>query len=147
MNVAIYGKYNGNYQIETVKKQINKCKQYAKENGYNVVGEYIDFEEDRDFLFRLLEETGLKKFKTVIIYSEKNLSKNRYDSAIYKTLLYDKGIRVLYVTENVRENITDDASGIFMESVLKGMAEYMRQGYKQREYGLVDKNGDDVEWI
>ena len=53
------------------------------------------------------------------MYQLDRFARNRYDSAIYKKQLKDKGIRVL----SARENITEDASGILMESVLEGIAE------------------------
>ncbi len=47
-------------------------------------------------------------------------ARNRYDSATYKAKLKKNGVRVL----SARENISDDASGVLMEAVLEGMAEY-----------------------
>lgn len=52
------------------------------------------------------------------MYQLDRFARNCYDSTIYKKQLKDKGIRVL----SARENITEDASRILMESVLKGMA-------------------------
>ena len=43
-----------------------------------------------------------------------------YDSANYKYKLKQNGVKVI----STRDNISDDASGILMESVLEGMAEY-----------------------
>ena len=43
-----------------------------------------------------------------------------YDSANYKYKLKQNGVKVI----STKDNISDDASGILMESVLEGMAEY-----------------------
>ena len=60
-------------------------------------------------------------FKFVVVYQLDRFARNRYDSAHYKMLLKKyNDVRVL----SARENITDDASGVLMEAVLEGMAEY-----------------------
>ena len=65
---------------------------------------------------------GLMKKIVVCVCVEKYLKERKlYDSANYKMKLKKNGVRVL----SARENISDDASGILMESVLEGMAEYI----------------------
>ena len=50
------------------------------------------------------------------------------DRATYKARLKKNGVKVLFA----RENITDDVSGVLMESVLEGMAEYFSAEFSQK---------------
>ncbi|MCM1226204.1 MAG: recombinase family protein [Clostridium sp.] len=59
-----------------------------------------------------------------------------YDSTVYKAKLKKYGVRVL----SARENISDDASGILMESVLEGMAEYYSAELAQKVKRGMDLN-------
>ena len=43
MNVVIYARYSSHSQTEqSIEGQLHTCYEYAKNNGYLVVGEYID---------------------------------------------------------------------------------------------------------
>ena len=63
---------------------------------------------------------------------------NRYDSATYKAKLKKNGVRVL----SARENISDDASGVLMEAVLEGMAEYYSVELAQKIKRGMDINAE-----
>jgi DNA invertase Pin-like site-specific DNA recombinase len=54
------------------------------------------------------------------VYTLDRFSRNRYDSAHYKHILKKNGVKVL----SAKENISNDPSGILMETMLEGMAEY-----------------------
>ena len=71
--------------------------------------------EIKDFV-----DSAKRQFNAILVYQLDRFSRNRYDSAIYKAKLRKYGVRVL----SAKENISDDASGVLMESVLEGMAEY-----------------------
>ena len=68
----------------------------------------------------MISDSVRKQFKAVLVYQLDRFARSRYDSAHYKNILKKNEVRVL----SARENITDDASGVLMESVLEGMAEY-----------------------
>jgi hypothetical protein len=59
-------------------------------------------------------------FETIIVWKLDRFARNRYDSAHYKALLRKNGVKVLSATEV----IADDSTGILLESVLEGLAEY-----------------------
>lgn len=126
MDVVIYARYSSHNQTEcSIDGQLKECEEYAKRNNYNIVGSYIDraksgTKDDREQFLQMIADSKKGLFKGVITYQLDRFARNRYDSAIYKKQLRDKGIRVL----SARENINEDASGILMESVLEGMAEY-----------------------
>lgn len=116
-----------------IKKQINECLKYAKENNITITEQYIDngfsgTNSERPAFQKMIEDSKNQKFQAVIVYQLDRFARNRYDSAIYKQKLRKNGVKVI----STRENISDDASWILMESVLEGMAEYYSQELSQK---------------
>ena len=126
MNAVIYARYSSHNQTEcSIEGQLEECRRYAENNNINIVGEYIDraksgTKDDRDNFLKMIEDSKNKTFEGILVYQLDRFARNKYDSVIYKKQLKERGIRVL----SARENISQDASGILMESVLEGMAEY-----------------------
>ena len=127
MNVVIYARFSSHSQTEqSIEGQLKVCYEFAKRNDYNVIGEYIDRAisgkdaEKRPDFQRMIADSAKRQFNAILVYQLDRFSRNRYDSAIYKAKLRKCGVRVL----SAKENISDDASGVLMESVLEGMAEY-----------------------
>ena len=120
MNVVIYARYSSDRQTEqSIEGQLKECYEYARRNGYTVVGEYIDraisgTTDHRPEFLRMIADGDKKLFQAVLVYQLDRFARNRYDSATYKAKLKKNGIRVL----SARENISDDASGVLMEAVL-----------------------------
>ena len=126
MNAVIYARYSShNQREESIEGQLKVCNEFAKKNGYTIVGEYIDralsgTSDARPDFLRMIDDSNKKGFEYVIVYQLDRFARNRYDSATYKARLKKNGVRVL----SARENITDDASGILVEGLLESMAEY-----------------------
>ena len=126
MNVVLYARFSSQRQNETsIDAQLKECYKFCENNNYNVVGEYIDRAlsaktDDRPDFQRMIADSYKKSFEGIVVYQLDRFARNRYDSAIYKTKLKKNGVKVL----SAKENITDDPSGILIESVLEGMAEY-----------------------
>ena len=76
----------------------------------------------------MVEDSAKRQFQGVLVYQLDRFARNRYDSAIYKSKLKKNGVRVF----SAKENISDDASGILMEAVLEGMAEYYSAELSQK---------------
>lgn len=125
-NVVFYGRFSSKKQNETsTEAQRKVCEEFAERNGYNIIGEYIDEgisgkSDDRPEFLRMIEDSSKGKFTKIIVYQLDRFARNRYDSANYKNKLKKNGVKVL----SAKENISDDASGVLIESVLEGMAEY-----------------------
>ncbi len=121
-NVVIYARFSSHGQTEqSIEGQLKECYSFAKRNNYNVVGEYIDraltgTNDRRPDFQRMIEDSKKKTFKYVLVYQLDRFARDRYDSATYKHKLKKNGVRVI----SIRENISADASGILMESVLEG---------------------------
>ena len=136
MNVVIYARFSSHNQTEqSIEGQIKVCREYANRNGLEIVGIYKDeaksgTRDDRTDFQRMIKDSEKKHFQGVLVYQLDRFARNKYDSAIYKRKLKLNGVRVL----SARENISTDASGILMESVLEGMAEYFSVELGQKVY-------------
>ena len=134
MKVIIYARYSSNGQSEqSIEGQIKACREYAERNGYKIIDEYIDramtgTTDSRPEFLRMIADSAKRQFGGVLVYQLDRFARNRYDSATYKAKLKKNGVRVL----SARENISDDASGVLMEAVLEGMAEYFSAELSQK---------------
>ena len=126
MNVVLYARYSDSKQREeSIEGQLEWCYEYAKREGHSVIGEYIDRAisaktDERPQFQKMIKDSSKKLFQGIIVYQLDRFSRNRYDNAHYKNILKKNGVSVY----SARESISDDASGIIVESVLEGMAEY-----------------------
>ena len=159
---VIYARYSSSGQREeSIEGQLRECHDYAKKNGFTVVGEYVDKAltgrtDKRPDFQRMLRDSERGVFKAVILWKTDRFARNRYDSAMYKYKLKKNGVRLYYA----KESIPDGPEGIILESVMEGYAEYYSENLSQnvkrgnydsalelktlgvRVYGL-RKNADD----
>lgn len=125
-NVVIYARYSSLRQNETsVEAQLDECHRYCEQNNYNVVGEYIDKAlsaktDDRPKFLQMIADSDDGYFNGIVVYQLDRFARNKYDSAIYKRQLKQKGIKVY----SAKEQISDGPEGTLIESVLEGMAQY-----------------------
>ncbi len=125
-NVAIYSRYSSHSQTEaSIEGQLKVCHEYAERNNLKIVHEYIDralsgTSDKRPEFQQMIKDSDHKMFDYVLVYQLDRFARDRYDSATYKHKLKKNGVRVI----SAKENISNDASGVLMESVLEGMAEY-----------------------
>lgn len=126
MDVVIYARFSSHNQTEhSIEGQVRDCKRYAEQHNFNIIEIYKDearsgTRDDRDDFQRMIEDSSKKQFQGVLVYAFDRFSRNKYDSVIYKKMLKDNGVRVF----SVCENISDDPTGVIMESLYEGMAEY-----------------------
>ena len=131
---VIYARFSSHSQTEqSIEGQLRECYAYAKRNDLVVVHEYIDramtgTNDKRPEFLQMIEDSKKKTFDFVLVYQLDRFARNRYDSANNKAKLKKNGVRVL----SAKENISDDASGVLMESVLEGMAEYYSAELSQK---------------
>lgn len=134
MNVVIYARFSSHSQTEqSIEGQLKVCYEYAKQYDFTVVGEYIDraisgTTDNRPQFRKMIEDSAKHQFDGVLVYQLDRFARNRYDSATNKAKLKKNGVRVI----SAKENITDDASGVLMEAVLEGMAEYYSAELSQK---------------
>ena len=94
--------------------------------------------DHRPEFLRMIADSDKKLFDAVLVYQLDRFARNRYDSATYKARLKKNGVRVL----SARENISEDASGVLMEAVLEGMAEYYSVELSQKIKRGMDINAE-----
>ncbi|MFI3227000.1 MAG: recombinase family protein [Clostridia bacterium] len=135
MNIVIYARFSSHSQNEqSIEGQLKVCYDFAKNQGYTVINEYIDRAisgtnaENRPEFLKMIEDSNKGQFDGVLVYQLDRFARNRYDSATYKARLKKNGVRVY----SARENITDDASGILVEGLLESMAEYYSAELSQK---------------
>ena len=125
MNAVIYARYSSDKQNEqSIDGQLRYCREYAERMGYAVVGEYVDramsgTKDNRPEFQRMISDASKKVFQFIIVWKLDRFSRNRYDSAIYKSRLKKFGVRVLSATEGIGEN----NESIILEAVLEASAE------------------------
>ena len=109
-----------NQNETSIEAQEIECKKFCERNGYNIVGKYKDEAvsaktDNREEFQKMIADSSKKLFEGIVVYQLDRFARNRYDSANYKQKLKKNGVRVL----SAKENISDDASGILMESMLE----------------------------
>ena len=126
MRGVIYARYSSdNQREESIEGQIRENTAYAKRNGIEIVGTYIDRAvsaktDNRPQFQQMVKDSAKKGFDVVIVWKLDRFARNRFDSAKYKAALKKNNVRVISATEAISEG----AEGIILESVLEGMAEY-----------------------
>ena len=149
ITAVIYARYSSDRQREeSIEGQIRECKAFAAANGYRIIGTYIDRAmsartDQRPDFQRMIHDSDRHLFQFVIVYALDRFSRSRYDSAIYKNRLKKNGVRVL----SAKENIRDDPTGVILESLLEGYAEYYSLELAQKvRRGMAD-NLLEKKWV
>lgn len=124
--ISLYLRYSSHAQRDTsIEQQRIICTQYAESHGMKIVAVYEDraltgTSDNRPGFQSMMSDSESATWEAVLVYALDRFARNRYDSAVYKRQLKSRGIRVLSATES----ISDDPSGIIMESLMEGLAEY-----------------------
>ena len=133
VKAVIYARYSSHSQREeSIEGQLRRCYEYAEQNGFTVVGEYIDRAitgktDDRADFQRLIKDSENHNFTVVLVYALDRFARNRYDSAFYKRQLKKNGVKVYSATQQISEA----PEGILLESMLEGLAEYYSENLSQ----------------
>lgn len=147
-NAVIYARFSSDKQREeSIDGQIRECKSFAQANQLNVIAIYIDramsarTDHRPDFL-RMIKDSRSGSFDYVLVYQLDRFSRSRYDSAIYKHELKKNGVKVL----SAKENITDSPTGIMLEAMLEGYAEYYSAELSQKVRRGMTENLLEHKW-
>lgn len=126
MKGIIYARYSSDSQREeSIEGQLRECKEFAEKNGITILGSYIDRAlsaktDNRPEFQRMIKDSSKQLFDIVIVWKLDRFARNRYDSAHYKAFLRRNGVKVVSATEAISE----DSTGILLESLLEGYAEF-----------------------
>lgn len=131
---VIYARYSSDNQTEqSIEGQLRVCEQYAKNNDILILNTYIDramtgTNDNRPDFQRMIKDSSKKEWQHIIVYKIDRFSRNKYETAKYKKILKDNGVKLL----SAMENIPDTPEGIILESLLEGMAEYYSAELSQK---------------
>lgn len=123
---VIYARYSSDNQTEqSIEGQLRVCQDYAERNDILILKTYIDramtgTNDNRPDFQQMIKDSDKKEFEYIIVYKIDRFSRNKYETAKYKKILKDNGVKLL----SAMENIPDTPEGIILESLLEGMAEY-----------------------
>ena len=131
---VIYARYSSDNQTEqSIEGQLRVCEQYAKNNDILILKTYIDramtgTNDNRPDFQQMIKDSVNKEWQNIIVYKLDRFSRNKYETAKYKKILKDNGVKLL----SAMENIPDTPEGIILESLLEGMAEYYSAELSQK---------------
>ena len=126
MKGIIYARYSSdNQREESIEGQLRECKEFAERQGITILGTYIDRAlsaktDHRPDFQRMIKDSAKGLFDVVIVWKLDRFARNRYDSAHYKAALRKNGVKVV----SAKEVIAEDSTGILLESLLEGYAEF-----------------------
>lgn len=133
MNAVIYARYSSHSQTEqSIEGQLRDCTDFAQNNGYTIVGTYIDRamtgrNDQRADFRRMLKDAERGHWSAVIVWKLDRFGRNREEIAMNKVKLRKCGVKLVYA----KENVPDTPEGIILESVLEGLAEYYSANLSQ----------------
>jgi DNA invertase Pin-like site-specific DNA recombinase len=123
---VIYARYSSHSQRDaSIEQQVAACRRFAERQDIEIVDVYEDrattgTNDRRPGFQKLVKDAERRSWEYVIVYTLDRFARDRYASAVYKRRLKDCGVKVL----SAMEQISDDPTGILMESLLEGLAEY-----------------------
>jgi len=126
MNGIIYARYSSDNQTEnSIEGQLRECKEFAEKSGIIILNTYIDRAlsaktANRPEFQKMIKDSAKNLFDVVVVWKLDRFARNRYDSAHYKAILRRNGVKVISATESISE----DSTGILLESLLEGYAEF-----------------------
>lgn len=133
-SAVIYVRYSSHSQRDvSIEQQIRACRRFAERQCISIVDVYEDraltgTNDKRPGFQKMIQDAKKGLWDYVIVYTLDRFARDRYDSAVYKRQLKDAGVKVL----SAMENISDDPTGILMESLLEGLAEYYSKELSQK---------------
>ena len=129
MKVVVYARVSSDSQDVdlSISAQLRALRDYASKEGHEIVREFVDEAESGRTASRpafremiALAKTKLAPFEAILVWKLNRFARSRMDSITYKTLLKNKGIKVI----SINEPLNDSPSGQFLEGVIESMDEF-----------------------
>ena len=126
IRAVAYARFSSdNQRDESIDAQLRAINKFSEENGYEIVGEYIDraktgTNDHREDFQRMIADSASGDFEAVIVHKLDRFARSRYDSAFYKRTLKNNGVQLV----SVLEHFDDNPESIIMEGLLESMSEY-----------------------
>ncbi len=129
MKAAVYARVSSDSQNVdlSISAQLKAVRDYAAKYGYDIVREYVDEAESgrsasRPQFKEMIAVARLKHppFQVILVWKLNRFSRSRVDSVTYKTLLKNKGIRVI----SINEHLDESPSGQLLEGIIESVDEF-----------------------
>jgi site-specific DNA recombinase len=129
MKAALYARVSSEAQDVdlSISAQVKAIREYAVKNGYEIVREYVDEAESgrsasRPAFREMIALARIKDppFQAILVWKLNRFSRNRVDSVTFKTLLKNKGIRVV----SINEHLDESPSGQLLEGIIESIDEF-----------------------
>ena len=133
---ALYARVSSDRQDVdlSVASQLRALRDYAKNNGYSVVREYVDEAEsgriaDRPQFRNMIDESGkaTAPFQVILVWKFSRFTWKREHAVAFKSMLRRKGIRVVSITEHA----DDTPTGKLMEAIIESVDEFHSENLAQ----------------
>ena len=118
----------------SVAAQLRALRDYADKNGYVVAREYVDEAEsgrvaDRPQFRRMLEEATKPSapFHEMLVWKFSRFTRKREHAVAFKSMLREKGVRVVSITEHA----DDSPTGKLMEAIIESVDEFYSENLAQ----------------
>ena len=129
---AVYLRYSSDLQDgeNSITSQLSHAENYAARNNGSVTKLYDDWsisatKDTRPAFLQMIEDalSDNPPFDHILIWKFSRFARNMIDSAKYKLMLRQRGIRVISITEQV----SDDAAGRLVERVIEVIDEFQAE--------------------
>ena len=129
---AVYLRYSSDLQDgeNSITSQLSHAENYAARNNGSVAKVYDDWsisatKDTRPAFLQMIEDalSDNPPFDHILIWKFSRFARNMIDSAKYKLMLRQRGIRVISITEQV----SDDAAGRLVERVIEVIDEFQAE--------------------
>lgn len=127
---AIYARYSYSAQREeSIEAQVADCQRFAEGKGLDVVEVYADralsgTTDHRERFQDMIQDAKDNKFDVIICYMIDRFSRNQYDAVLYRSLLENIGVRILYS----KQQFDDSPEGNLMRGILESFAQFYVDG-------------------
>lgn len=129
LRAAVYIRYSSENQRDgySVEYQLDECKKYIKEQGYEFINAYIDeavsgkSTNNRDAFFSLLSDVKNGLYDVVIVYKYSRFARNLMEATLYRQQIEKNGAKLISAMERIDDSTPE---GRMMRNIIMTMDEY-----------------------
>lgn len=134
---------------DSLRNQIEQCKQYCSENNMQVVKVFADVEsgtvDDRNEYLKLKEEIEGNNFDVLVVYETSRISRKLIELLNFLKAIQDKGIEFKSVTEQMFDTTTPE--GKFAMSIRLSMIQFERDNTAKRVTERLRFKASQGQWV
>ena len=136
----IYARISTNDEKQNIKQQIDYCKKWAWDNGFEVMKVFKDRKtgktDNRPGYQRMLKYLSKNPSMSLIVQDTDRLSRNYYDAVEFEKFIIEKKIELISLSEKVDLN---SPNGRFMFRIKSAMNSYYVENLLQKIKVGVDR--------